>query len=89
VAEVTAERSHRVEVPFPGGQSYRDVVDQTASLLDDLRARHDGQTVVLIGHSANLLALQHLLVGTPLQELVDAPFTWQDGWRFRLDSPRR
>ena len=80
------ERSRRIEAPFPNGQSYRDVVVQTASLLEDLRARHDGQTVVLIGHSANLLALQHLLVGAPLEELVDAPFTWQEGWSFRLDT---
>jgi broad specificity phosphatase PhoE len=83
---VAAERSRRIDVPFDGGQSYRDVVDQTASLLEDLRARHDGQTVVLIGHSANLWALEHLLGGASLQGLVDAPFTWQDGWRFRLDT---
>jgi alpha-ribazole phosphatase/probable phosphoglycerate mutase len=83
---VTGERSRRIEVPFPGGQSYRDVVDQTASLLEDLRARHDGQTVVLIGHSANLWALEHLLAGAQLQELVDAPSTWQEGRRFRLDT---
>ncbi len=84
---MTAERSRRVEMPFPNGESYRDVVVRTASLLEDIRARHDGQTVVVIGHSANLLALEHLLDGAPLQELVDAPFEWQAGWRFRLDSP--
>ena len=83
---MTAERSRRVEVPFPGGESYRDVVARTASLLEDLRARHDGQTITLIGHSANLLALQHLLGGTPLQELVDAPFQWHEGWRFRIET---
>jgi broad specificity phosphatase PhoE len=83
---VAAERSRRIDFPFVGGQSYRDVVDQTAALLEDLRARHDGQTVVLICHSANLWALEHLLSGTPLQGLVDAPFTWQDGWRFHLDT---
>ena len=82
---MAAERSRRIEVPFPGGQSYRDVVEQTRALLADLRARHDGQTVILIGHSANLWALQHLLAGTPLEELVDAPFEWQEGWRFRLE----
>ena len=82
---MTAERSRRVEVPFPGGESYRDVVVRTASLLEDLRTRHDGETVVLIGHSANLLAVQHLLDGTPLQDLVDLPFNWQEGWLFRLE----
>ena len=86
VEEVSATRLRRVEEPFPGGQSYRDVVEQTRSLLDDLRARHDGRLVLLIAHSANLWALQHLLEGTPLEELVATPFGWQEGWRFRLET---
>jgi hypothetical protein len=58
-----------------------------ASLLEDLRARHDGQTVVYRSATlANLWALEHLLGGAPLQELVDAPFVWQEGWPFRLDT---
>jgi len=82
---VTAERLRRLEVPFPGGESYRDVVERTRSLLRDVADRHDGHTVVLIGHSANLWALQHLLEGRGLAELVAAPFAWQEGWTFRLD----
>ena len=29
-------------------------------------------------------ALQHLLDGVPLEELVGAPFDWQPGWTFKL-----
>lgn len=83
-AEVAAVRLDHVETPFPGGQSYRDVVEATRSLLAELRARHDGETVVLVAHSANRWALEHLLEGTPLAELVDAPFEWQPGWRYEL-----
>jgi broad specificity phosphatase PhoE len=86
VEEVGAQRLSRVEEPFPGGQSYRNVVDQTRLLLADLRSRHEGQRVLLIGHSANLWALQHLLEGTPLEQLVAAPFAWQEGWGFRLET---
>lgn len=84
VAEVDAERLRRIDVPFPGGESYRDVVERTRTLLRDLRARHEGQTVLLIGHSANRWALQHLLDGVPLEELVAAPFAWQPGWTWTL-----
>lgn len=85
-AEIEAQRVHRVDEPFPGGQSYRDVVEATRTFLDDVTARHDGERVVAIGHSANRWALQHLLDGTPLEELVAAPFDWQEGWLFALES---
>lgn len=83
-AEIEARRSSHIDEPFPGGQSYRQVVDATRALLEDLAARHDGRRVVLIGHSANRWALQHLLEGAPLEDLVAAPFEWQEGWTFRL-----
>jgi broad specificity phosphatase PhoE len=86
VAEIDAERLHRITTPFPGGQSYLDVVEQMRTFLDDLRSRHDGQRVVAISHSANRWALQHLLEGTPLEELVAAPFDWQPGWLFTLET---
>jgi len=82
--EITAHRLHHVDKPFPGGQSYRAVVEATSAFLDDVVARHEGQRVVVIGHSANRWALQHLLEGTPLEELVAAPFDWQEGWSYRL-----
>ncbi|MEO6998164.1 MAG: histidine phosphatase family protein [Terracoccus sp.] len=78
------ERKGRIDVPFPGGQSYRDVVVNTQSLLADLRRDHNGGRVLLVAHSANLWALQHLLDGVPLDDLVDAPFAWQPGWYWTL-----
>jgi len=84
VAEIDAERLRRIEEPFPGGESYRDVIARTRSFLDDVRARHQGERVLAIAHSANRWALQHLLEGTPLEELIAAPFDWQPGWEFRL-----
>ena len=84
-AEIDAARRLRhVDEPFPGGQSYRDVVAATTAFLDDLVARHDGRRVVVVAHSANRWAIQHLLEGTPLEELVAAPFEWQEGWVYRL-----
>jgi broad specificity phosphatase PhoE len=81
---VAAERSRRIDTPFPGGESYRNVVERTQSFLDDLRRGWDGTRVCVISHSANRWALQHLVEGMPLEELVDAPFAWREGWEFRL-----
>jgi broad specificity phosphatase PhoE len=84
--EVAAEQIQRIERPFPGGQSYRQVVEQTRSFLEDVTTRHDGQRIVAIGHSANRWALEHLLAGKPLEELVSAPFDWQEGWTYRVGT---
>ena len=84
VARLVAERARHIDEPFPGGQSYRDVAAAMADFLRDLAAHWDGRTVVVIAHSANKWALDHLLLGVPLADLVDAPFGWREGWRYTL-----
>jgi broad specificity phosphatase PhoE len=73
-------------VPFPGGQSYRQVVDQVAGLLAELASRWDGHRILIIAHSATRYALDHLLHGQPLEQLITAPFDWQEGWHYHLSS---
>ncbi len=84
VATLEAERSRHVYEPFPGGESYSQVVVRVQSFLHDLPARFDNTRVVVIGHSATRFALDHLLEGVPLPEVVDASFRWQDGWFYNL-----
>lgn len=86
VERLVRERSRHIDEPFPQGQSYRQVVDQTRDLLRDLAAKWDGSRLVIIAHSANRWALEHLLLGIPLEALVNAPFTWQPGWRYTLPA---
>lgn len=86
-ATLQRERAGRVEVPWPEGESYRDVVARTQALLDELRRSHDGARVLIVAHSANRWALQHLLDQRPLPELVVAEFEWQPGWEFVAPWP--
>jgi broad specificity phosphatase PhoE len=89
VAELAAGRSQHIDRPWPDGQSYRQVVAQVDDFLQDLSAGWDGRTVVVIGHSATKWALDCLLDGATLEELVDAPFGWQEGWRYQLPTAWR
>lgn len=82
VSSVAALRASCVEEAFPGGESYRDVVRRTESLLAEVAGERDGESVLFVGHSANRLALDHLLLGRPLADLVAEPFAWQEGWRY-------
>ena len=78
------ERLRRIDEPFPGGESYRQVVERTRSFLNELFPDRDGSRVLLIAHSANRWALQHLLLGAALEEVVGTPFDWQGGWEYAL-----
>jgi len=84
VPEIEVERLRRVDEPFPVGESYREVVERTQSFLDDLSPEFDDSRILVIAHSANRWALEHLLLGTPLEALVVEPFEWQEGWVYRL-----
>ena len=79
---VAGERLRRVDEPFPGGESYRQSTARMHALLDDVLAGGPERRVLLIGHTATRWALDHLLVGEPLEELVVAPFDWREGWEY-------
>lgn len=85
-ARLHAERLRHLDTPWPGGQSYHQVVDQTRDLLRDLAADWNGSRLLLIAHSANRWALDHLLLDRDLADLVLAPFGWQEGWRYTLPA---
>jgi broad specificity phosphatase PhoE len=81
-----AERLRHVTDPFPDGESYQDVVTRMSDFLRDLSRDWDGRRVLLISHSAPRLALDCLLEGASLVELVAAPFEWQPGWEYVVPS---
>ena len=79
-------RVEHIDIPWPGGESYRQVVARTAALLDDLLREWDGSRILVIAHSANRWSLDHLLLGRDLRELTTAEFDWQPGWEYVVPS---
>ena len=65
---------------------YRDCVERMRSFLADVAHEFDGRRVLVIAHAAQRWALRNLLEGVPLEELVDAPFDWQEGWEYRVSA---
>jgi broad specificity phosphatase PhoE len=82
VPTLSARRSRHIDQPFPGGQSYRQVVHAMESFLADLVKGWDGRRLLAVGHSANKWALDHLLNRARIEDLVDAPFGWKEGWTY-------
>lgn len=81
-SEIQVERAATIDVPFPGGESLRDVANRMRSFLAEVRGRH----VLLIGHAATKIALDHLLGALTLEDAVAAPYEWQPGWRYELSA---
>jgi 2,3-bisphosphoglycerate-dependent phosphoglycerate mutase len=84
IAVLEPQRRNHLDVPWPGGESYRRAVGRTGTFLADLARDWDGRRVLVIAHAAQRRALQHIVDGIPLEDLVEAPFDWREGWEYRL-----
>jgi 2,3-bisphosphoglycerate-dependent phosphoglycerate mutase len=82
--ELHAGKLAHLDEPYPGGESWRQAVTRVGRFLDDLPPRWDGCRLVVIGHSATRWGLDHLITGTPLEDLIAHDFAWQPGWEYRL-----
>lgn len=83
-----SDREAHVDVPYPGGESWREAVGRVEEAVRDLLPRWDGSRVLLVGHTATRWALDHLVLGTSVEDLVAAPFEWHEGWEYLVTSDR-
>jgi broad specificity phosphatase PhoE len=59
-----------ISQPFPGGESYQQVMTRMRSFLVDLLARNDGQHVFIIGHRATRYGLEHWVNGLSIADAI-------------------
>jgi 2,3-bisphosphoglycerate-dependent phosphoglycerate mutase len=78
------DRAAHVDVPYRGGESWRQAIERVAGFLGELRHDRDGERVLVIGHSATRFALDVAANRRALEDLVGAPFEWQPGWEYVL-----
>jgi 2,3-bisphosphoglycerate-dependent phosphoglycerate mutase len=83
-ARMLATRTEHMDVPYPGGESWRQAVCRVGWFLEDLPRRWDGKRVLVVGCIATRWGLEHWLNGVPLTELATEQFVWQAGWEYRL-----
>jgi broad specificity phosphatase PhoE len=83
-AEPLHERAAHLDVPYPGGESWRQAVERVAGFLDELRRGRDGERVLVIDHSATRLALEVVAMSRQLEVVMAEPFAWQPGWEYAL-----
>jgi len=83
-AEPLQDRAMRIDVPYPGGESWRQAAERVVGFLDELRSEHDGERVLVIGHSATRMGLEVFASGRALEDVMAEPFVWQPGWEYEL-----
>jgi broad specificity phosphatase PhoE len=76
-------RGARLDVAYPGGETWRAAVERNLRVLPDLRLRWEGRRVLLIGHASTRFAMRVAFDGARLDEIVDADFGWQPGRVYR------
>jgi alpha-ribazole phosphatase/probable phosphoglycerate mutase len=86
--QLDVERPRRLDQSFPHGESWREAVSRVVSFLHELAANRQGERVLLIGHVATRWALDHHILGTPLEQLVASSFQWREGWEYPLRATR-
>ena len=79
------DRSGHLDVAYPHGESWREAIDRVASCIADLRRDRDGSRLLVIGHTSTRWAFDHVANGTPVEELIGAPFEWQPGWDYVIE----
>jgi broad specificity phosphatase PhoE len=85
--EVHRDRRQYLDLPYLGGESWRQATDRVGRFLSDLSLRWEGQRILIVGHVATRLGLARFLGGENLDEVIAADFVWQEGWEYRLDRP--
>jgi broad specificity phosphatase PhoE len=80
--DVAARQASAVLEPFPGGESYTQSTARVAEWLNDVT--HQWSLLLVIGHRATHVALDHLILGVPLAQAVRSEFVWQPGWTYEV-----
>jgi broad specificity phosphatase PhoE len=79
------ERAQFLEVPYPGGESWRSASDRVIAATRNIVARWPTSRVLVIGHMATYWGLERC-GGASLAELLGEEFAWREGWEYRFNS---
>jgi alpha-ribazole phosphatase/probable phosphoglycerate mutase len=85
-ADLHRDRRRYLDTPHPGGESWRQAILRVERFLADLPLRWAGARVLVIGHVATRWAFDHALKGMALEDMVDAEFSWREGWEYAVIS---
>lgn len=77
-----------ITIPFPNGESLKDVENRVRSLCNELLEKYDGKTIAFVAHKAPQLALEVITKKITWEEAIDKDWrktkSWQPGWIYEI-----
>lgn len=77
-----------IEVPFPNGESLKEVENRVRDFCNYLLDNYDGKTVALVAHKAPQLALEVITKKITWEEAIEKDWrktkSWEPGWEYRI-----
>lgn len=78
-----------IEIPFPNGESLKDVERRIKSFIEYLKKTYNGKTIGIVAHRAPQLAFEILTKGISWEEANENDWRktgdWQPGWEYNID----
>lgn len=81
---IESQRIQRIDEPFPGGESFREISDRMKSFINDLVILYKDKKVLIIGHRATQYGLEEHIVKKDLKKILEDSWTWQPGWIYLI-----
>lgn len=73
-----------IEVPFPNGESLKDVEKRVKEFCNYLKENYDNKHIAIVAHKAPQMAFQVLTEGKTWEQAIDEDWrkikAWQPGW---------
>ncbi|MEK6960100.1 MAG: histidine phosphatase family protein [Nanoarchaeota archaeon] len=87
--EVEALMEKAIDVPFPHGESYKDVEKRMRDFVKDIGAKYPGKHIAIVAHRAPQLALDVILWGRTWKQAMEEDWrlkkAWKPGWDYSTD----
>ncbi|MFA6993506.1 MAG: class I tRNA ligase family protein [Patescibacteria group bacterium] len=89
VKEVGPLKEQKVNEPFPGGESYKQVEARIKDFLAEVAEKYPGKKIAIVAHQAPQLVLEVLTQNKTWEQAFkddwrNIPNNWQPGWHYQF-----
>ena len=86
--DLDGEDKHHIDIPFPNGESLKDVEKRVKDFLDYINENYQGKTIGIIAHRAPQLAIEVITKNISWEEANANDWRktgdWKPGWKYEL-----
>lgn len=78
-----------IDVPFPNGESLKEVEKRIRSFIDDILKNYKGKTIGIVAHRAPQFAFEVITKNISFEEANKNDWMktgdWKPGWKYDID----